>query len=346
MSQKKQKLTYRSAGVDVAAGNRFVGAIGPWVKWTQNKRVKKVQGGYASVYDLGGGRFLAASTDGVGTKLKLAFDLNRHGTVGIDLVAMSVNDLLCVGAKPLFFLDYFATGKLKSKTAVQVVSGIAKGCKQAHCALVGGETAEMPGFYQSGEYDLAGFAVGEMKASALLPKALKKGDVLLGLSSSGFHSNGYSLLRKLLPPGAAGKKVARQLLEPTRLYVKSFSPLLGKGVLKGLCHVTGGGFQNVTRLSSSVSFQVELPPLGERPKVFQWLQKAAQLPLKETARTFNCGVGMVVVVDPKNVKSVMKSLKQSGEKVWVLGEAISKRKGKKTEICVREGDAITWISAH
>lgn len=358
-------LTYAQAGVDRAASDRLVERISTLTRSTLNRKVKSAVGGYASLYEIDKKKWLAASTDGVGTKLKLAFWLDEHQTVGIDLVAMSVNDLLCVGAEPLFFLDYFATGRLDPRVAEHVLSGIVEGCRQAKCALVGGETAEMPDFYSPGEYDLGGFAVGILNPKDALPsKEVRPGDVLIGVGSSGVHSNGFSLVRKLLfqqaikdsPSTARGvserdeevspdPRLARELLTPTRIYVKSISPLVRDGALKGLAHITGSGFLNIPRISPKFSYELELPPRSERPSVFEWIRNASGLPLEELAQTFNMGIGMVAVVSPRDANSVLKKLKRSGEKAWIVGEVVRRRRGaKESEVLVREDEQAVMIS--
>src|SRR5579885_1106027 len=270
-------LSYAQSGVDRAAADQLVDKIAVLAKGTLNKKVKASVGGYASLYELDKRRWLAASTDGVGTKLKLAFRLKEHRTVGIDLVAMSVNDLLCVGAEALFFLDYFATGRLELGVAEQVLEGITEGCRQARCALVGGETAEMPDFYAPGEYDLGGFAVGVVEPARALPQAkkIRPGDALVGIASSGLHSNGFSLLRKLLPQGEDGDPVARALLAPTRIYARSLMPLIREGAFKGLAHITGSGYLNVPRMSEDVSYKIELPSRSERPGIYEWVRQSS-----------------------------------------------------------------------
>jgi phosphoribosylformylglycinamidine cyclo-ligase len=335
------KGAYEKAGVNRDLADKFVGSISAMVKSTLNPKVKSAVGGYAALYALNKDQYLAASTDGVGTKLKLAFDWDSHDTVGIDLVAMSVNDLLCVGAKPLFFLDYFATGKLKTKTAKEVLSGIVEGCQQSGCALIGGETAEMPGFYQPGEYDLAGFAVGVVsKAQVLSAKSIKAGDVLIGISSSGFHSNGYSLVRKLFktwkpslkfqalcPWATTRKKVAAELLRPTVIYTRAVEGLIAKNLVKGLAHITGSGFLNVPRMSDKVSYDIQLPPLSERPRAYHWLEamKNSTLSFEENVQTFNMGIGMVLVCDKAKQRAVLAHLQKSQFKAWNLGQVIKKR---------------------
>lgn len=338
-------VNYAAAGVDRAAADVLVDKIAALAKSTLNKRVKASVGGYASLYELDKKRWLAASTDGVGTKLKLAFHLKDHRTVGIDLVAMSVNDLLCVGAEPLFFLDYFATGKLDAGVAEQVLEGIVAGCKQAACALVGGETAEMPDFYQRGEYDLGGFAVGFLDPKHVLPrKDVKPGDVLLGLRSSGCHSNGYSLIRKLLPESSiendeATAAQARELLTPTKIYAKSLGPLLKKRMFKGLAHITGSGYLNVPRISDKVSYEITLPEASKLPSVYGWIRSQSKLPWSELTQTFNLGVGMVCVVAPKDVAKVTAVLKKSGETVFELGRVVKRAKGQPSQVVVRDGQS-------
>ena len=283
-------ISYADSGVNRLEADRFVEKIASISKSTLNRRVKAAVGGYASLYELDKKRWIAASTDGVGTKLKLAFQLNDHLTVGIDLVAMSVNDLLCVGADPLFFLDYFATGKLEKNVAEQVLEGIAEGCRQAHCALVGGETAEMPDFYAPGEYDLAGFAVGMLNPSEMLPrKDIRPGDVLIGIASSGCHSNGFSLVRRLLSEEEMNGALAKKLLTPTKIYRNALIPLIRSKQLKGLAHITGSGFLNVPRMSEKVSYDIHLPCRDELPEVFQWIQERSGLSFEEMAQTFNLG---------------------------------------------------------
>jgi phosphoribosylformylglycinamidine cyclo-ligase len=357
-SSKKSPGAYEKSGVNRDLADKFVGSISVMVKSTLNSKVKSAVGGYAALYALNSEQYLAASTDGVGTKLKLAFEWDSHDTVGIDLVAMSVNDLLCVGAKPLFFLDYFATGKLKPKTAKEVLSGIVQGCRQSHCALIGGETAEMPGFYQAGEYDLAGFAVGVVpKSQVLSGKSIKPGDVLIGISSSGFHSNGYSLIRQMFktwkpslkfqamcPWARSRKKVAAELLSPTMIYTDAVEKLVSKKWIKGLSHITGSGFLNVPRMSEKVSYQIQLPPLSERPKSYQWLEalKKSALTFEEKIQTFNMGLGMVIVCEPKFQKIVLAHLQKQNFKAWHVGQVV--RKKANCEVLVQsEGQEATLV---
>jgi phosphoribosylformylglycinamidine cyclo-ligase len=332
-------LNYAESGVDRQIADRLVEKIAVLSKSTLNKRVKSAIGGYASLFELDKKRWLAASTDGVGTKLKLAFQLKEHRTVGIDLVAMSVNDILCVGAEPLFFLDYFATGRLNSGIAEQVLEGIVEGCKQAQCALVGGETAEMPDFYAPGEYDLGGFAVGLVDPKKALPKKeIKSGDALIGIRSSGCHSNGFSLIRKLLKTSPDSEKLAKELLTPTKIYVKSLMPLLQGKAVKGLAHITGSGFLNVPRISEKVSYEIHLPSESERPPVLSWVRTQSRLSLQELAQTFNLGIGMVMVVAPRDVAAVLKSLKRSGETAWLIGKTTQKRRACGSQVFLQDGD--------
>lgn len=336
-------LNYAKAGVKRSAADQFVEKI-TQLAVPHSKRVKASIGGYASLFELSPSSWIAASTDGVGTKLKLAFETGIHKTVGIDLVAMSVNDLLCVGSLPLFFLDYFATSQLDQKMALEVIHGILQGCSQAGCALVGGETAQMPGFYAKGEYDLAGFAVGSVHPRAVLPKRdVASGDFLIGLSSSGCHSNGYSLLRKWIPSGVPGKKRMRELLTPTRIYVSAVKPLLEGRLLKGMAHITGSGFLNLPRLGGQVSYQVRLPDRNVRPKIFDWVESVSNLPLEELSQTFNMGIGMVLVVAPSKVKKVVQILKAQGEYPHLLGNVVARRKKAGSEVFVTDWQGRTAI---
>jgi phosphoribosylformylglycinamidine cyclo-ligase len=352
MVQAKQaltnSLTYADAGVDITAGNDLVDLIKPLAKSTKRKGSNPSLGGFGGLFDLKACGFkdpvLVAANDGVGTKLKLAIDAKMHRGVGIDLVAMSVNDLVVQGAEPLFFLDYYATGKLDIAAARDVIAGIADGCKQAGCALVGGETAEMPGMYHGGDYDLAGFAVGAVERRKVLPaKDVKAGDVILGLGSTGPHSNGYSLVRKIVDvsglklgdkaPFAAGQTVAEALLTPTRIYVKSILKMLKKhSSIKAFAHITGGGFtENIPRvLPKGTVAEIDLAQVPFLP-VFQWLQKTGGVTEAEMLRTFNCGVGMIVVVKAKDAKAVATGFKRAGEKVVTLG-VIRARKGKEAQV--------------
>jgi len=338
-SPTKNGLTYADAGVDIDAGNALVEAIKPLVRATRRPGADAEIGGFGGLFDLKACGYrdpvLVAANDGVGTKLKIAIESNIHDTVGIDLVAMSVNDLIVQGAEPLFFLDYYATGRLLPQVGVQVVGGIAKGCQIAGCALIGGETAEMPGMYAGEDYDLAGFAVGAVERDGILPRwnAIKAGDVVLGLASSGVHSNGYSLVRRIVrqaqlgwdapAPFAKGQTLGRALLEPTRIYVKPLlSVLRGPhgGAIRALAHITGGGFiDNIPRVLPK-GYGVELDLAAIRPpKVFGWLAQMGGVAEREMLRTFNCGVGMVVVVDAGEAESVAAALAAAGEQVSRVG---------------------------
>jgi phosphoribosylformylglycinamidine cyclo-ligase len=329
-------LTYAEAGVDIDAGNRMVDLIKPLVRATARPGADAEIGGFGGLFDLKRAGYsdpvLVAATDGVGTKLKIAIDTGRHDTIGIDLVAMSVNDLVVQGAEPLFFLDYFACGKLAPETGAQIVTGVAAGCREAGCALIGGETAEMPGMYQAGDYDLAGFAVGAAERNQLLPRGdIAAGDVLLGIASSGIHSNGYSLARRVVEksglfwdapaPFDNARSLGEALLTPTRIYVKSCLKALRetKG-LKALAHITGGGFpDNIPRvLPAGFGVRVDLACVPVLP-VFQWLAKAGDIAEAEMLRTFNCGIGMVAVADAATAGSVGDSLTRAGETVVRLG---------------------------
>jgi phosphoribosylformylglycinamidine cyclo-ligase len=323
-------LAYRDAGVDIDAGDALVENIKPFAKKTLRPEVLMGIGGFGALVKLSKkyrDPVLVSGTDGVGTKLKLAFELNRHDTVGIDLVAMSVNDILVQGAEPLFFLDYFACGKLEVTTATQVVKGIAKGCELAGCALIGGETAEMPGFYPAGEYDLAGFAVGVVdKKKIITGKSIAAGDVVLGLASSGAHSNGYSLIRKIIEINSAdlrsdfhGRTLGDALLAPTRIYVKPLLALMKKIPVKGLAHITGGGLlENIPRILPQ-KLCAELRRSWDMPPLFQWLQAQGNIADHEMHRTFNCGIGMVIVVGKRDAERATQFLRKAGEKVWDIG---------------------------
>ncbi len=327
---------YKEAGVDIDAGNRLVDRIKPHAKATSRAGALGGLGGFGAIFDLKAAGFedalLVSTTDGVGTKLKLAQDLNNHKSIGIDLVAMCVNDLIVQGATPLFFLDYYATGKLNVDVAEQVIAGIAEGCKQAGCALVGGETAEMPGMYQGEEYDLAGFSVGAVARANLIPKAnLEVGDVLLGIGSRGIHSNGYSLVRKLVkdsgvdvnappPYPCAATTFAEALLSPTRIYVKSLLPILNAGHIKALSHITGGGLtENLPRvLPENLSASINLDA-WKLPSIFAWMQQVGSIPEHEMLMTFNCGIGMIAVVSASDAASVSAALVAAGEEVFTIG---------------------------
>lgn len=332
--------TYKQAGVDIDAGEALVARIKPFAKATRRKGSMDDLGGFGALFDLKKAGYkdplLVSSTDGVGTKLKVAQAAGKHGTIGIDLVAMCVNDLVVQGAEPLFFLDYFATGKLSVDEASQVIKGIAAGCKQAGCALVGGETAEMPGMYAAGEYDLAGFAVGAVDRKKLLPKNVKKGDVLLGLASSGVHSNGYSLVRHIVmqqnlnygspAPFNTKLSLAEGLLAPTKIYVKSCLAAIKSGGVHALAHITGGGLlENIPRvLPKNLAVRIDIGS-WHVPPVFDWLKQAGNMHDAEMWRTFNCGIGMVLAVDKAKAKKIAAILKKSGEKVFTIGEVVSRK---------------------
>jgi phosphoribosylformylglycinamidine cyclo-ligase len=345
MSQSgKSGLTYSDAGVDIDAGNLMVEKITPAVRSTRRPGADGEIGGFGGLFDLKAAGFkdpvLVAANDGVGTKLKIAIDADYHDTVGIDLVAMCVNDLVVQGAEPLFFLDYFATGKLDPNQGAAIVEGIAAGCRDAGCALIGGETAEMPGMYSSGDYDLAGFAVGAAERGELLPAGdIAEDDVILGLASSGVHSNGFSLVRKIVElsglawdapaPFADGKKLGEALLTPTRIYVKPLLKAIRETrAIKALAHITGGGFpENIPRvLPKHLAAEIDLSAV-KVPAVFSWLAKTGGVEAKEMLRTFNCGIGMIAVVSPENVEAVTKALEAEGEKIVVLGRMIARTEG-------------------
>lgn len=334
-------LSYRDAGVDIEAGDELVKAIGPLAKATRRAGVMGGLGGFGALFDLKKDGWqdpvLVSGTDGVGTKLMLAFETGMHDTVGIDLVAMCANDVLAQGAEPLFFLDYFATGKLETGIAEQVISGIADGCNQAGCALIGGETAEMPGMYPPGHYDLAGFVVGAVERSDILPRMdqIQAGDVLVGIASSGPHSNGYSLIRKVVErtglsyedaaPFSNNETLGRALLTPTRLYSAAALPLIRSGQVKGLAHITGGGLtENTPRMCPD-----HLTPRIDRkawiaPPVFDWLQNEGNIVEDEMHRTFNMGVGLVFAVSKDDAEAVLTELKSLGEAPVVIGDLVEK----------------------
>ncbi|HEY6898280.1 MAG TPA: phosphoribosylformylglycinamidine cyclo-ligase [Rhodocyclaceae bacterium] len=345
-STQSPSLTYRDAGVDIDAGDALVERIKPFAKRTMRPEVMGGIGGFGALFELSKKYrepVLVSGTDGVGTKLKLAFHLNKHDTVGQDLVAMSVNDILVQGAEPLFFLDYFACGKLDVDTAADVVKGIAQGCELAGCALIGGETAEMPSMYPDGEYDLAGFAVGAVEKSKIIDgTTIIPGDVVLGLASSGAHSNGYSLVRKIIersnPDMDAdfhGKPLRDVLMAPTRIYVKPLLKLMDIVPVKGMAHITGGGLvENVPRvLPESVTAVLEqkswpLPPL------FQWLQKEGNVVDAEMHRVFNCGIGMIVVVAAADAARAVELLKAEGETVYTIGRIEAHQPGQAQTIVI------------
>ncbi|MCH9766022.1 MAG: phosphoribosylformylglycinamidine cyclo-ligase [Alphaproteobacteria bacterium] len=352
-------ITYRDSGVDIDAGNALVKAIKPLASATARSGTLGTVGGFGGLFDLKAAGFndpvLVAANDGVGTKLKIAIESGLHTTVGIDLVAMSVNDLIVQGAEPLFFLDYFSTGKLDTDTATDVIAGIADGCQQAGATLIGGETAEMPGLYAEGDYDLAGFAVGAAERGALLPTSdIHIGDVLIGLAASGVHSNGFSLVRRIVEeyrlawndpaPFSPDQNLASALLTPTRIYVKPILAALkatgGAGTaIKALAHITGGGLaENLPRvLPDTVAAHVDLAALPDLP-VFRWLQTSAHLDDAEMLRTFNCGVGMVIVAAHAQAPAVLATLEKAGETASVIGEIITPT-GTKSDA---KGKGETW----
>ena len=360
-------LTYRDSGVDIDAGNALVEAIKPLVKATRRAGSDADLGGFGGLFDLKAAGFrdpiLVAANDGVGTKLKIAIDTGLHDSIGVDLVAMCVNDLVVQGAEPLFFLDYLATAKLDVDTARRVIAGIASGCREAGCALIGGETAEMPGMYQGADYDLAGFAVGAVERSEVLPRGdIAVGDVLIGLPSSGVHSNGYSLVRKLVEregvawdaaapfDSEAGQTMALALLTPTRIYVK---PILAAiratggsgpgGAIKGLSHITGGGLsENVPRvLPAGLAAHVDLSKIAY-PPVFGWLARAGRLDDAEMLRTFNCGVGMIVIADAARADDVVQALREAGERPVLIGDVEAGRGVKSSAKGKGEAEAVRY----
>ncbi|OXR49066.1 phosphoribosylformylglycinamidine cyclo-ligase [Pusillimonas sp. T2] len=336
-NNQSTSLTYRDAGVDIDAGDALVDRIKPLAAKTMRAGVMAGIGGFGALFEVPKNYkepVLVSGTDGVGTKLRLAFEWQRHDTVGIDLVAMSVNDILVQGAEPLFFLDYFACGKLSVDTAAAVVGGIAKGCELANCALIGGETAEMPGMYPDGEYDLAGFAVGAVEKSLIIDgKSIKEGDVVLGLASSGAHSNGFSLLRKIIETTGAkpeddlgGRPLGDVVMAPTRIYVRSvLAALKAHGAaIKGLAHITGGGLlDNVPRILQPGLSARLYRDAWEMPELFKWMQKGGNVADTEMHRVFNCGIGMVIVVPADQADAVAATLASHGENVSRLGEIVA-----------------------
>jgi len=344
-SNSPVSLSYRDAGVDIDAGDALVEAIKPFAKRTMREGVLAGIGGFGALFEVSK-KFkepvLVSGTDGVGTKLKLAFHLNRHDTVGIDLVAMSVNDILVQGAEPLFFLDYFACGRLDVAAATDVIKGIAAGCEQAGCALIGGETAEMPSMYPDGEYDLAGFAVGAVEKSKIIDGTkILPGDVVLGLASSGAHSNGYSLVRKILEVAKPdlnadfhGRPLADVLLAPTRIYVKPLLALMEKIEVRGMVHITGGGLvENIPRVLQPGLMAVLHKDAWTMPPLFQWLQQHGGVADAEMHRVFNCGIGMAVIVSKDNAAQAEAELKRLGETVYRIG-VIRERQGDEAQTIV------------
>jgi len=354
MNQKP--LTYADAGVSIDAGNALVKAIGPLARSTARPGADAELGGFGGFFDPKAAGYsdplLVAANDGVGTKLKLAIETGRNDGVGVDLVAMCANDLIVQGAEPLFFLDYYATGKLDQAVASAVVASIAEGCRQAGCALIGGETAEMPGMYAAGDYDLAGFCVGAVERDKVLTGAdVKPGDLILGLASSGVHSNGFSLVRRIVAdrswdlseslPGQGGRSLGEALLEPTRIYVRSLLPLVQESRVKGLAHITGGGLlENLPRVLPDDCHAIVEAARWELPPIFLLLQDGGRLAPAEMARTFNCGVGMAVVVSPENAADATAMLQGAGERVFEIGRIESGERG-----CTVTGQAGTWGSS-
>ena len=341
-------LSYRDAGVDIDAGDRLVERIKPIAARTRRPGILGGIGGFGALFEVPLDRYrqpvLVSGTDGVGTKLKLAMQLGKHDTIGIDLVAMCANDIVVQGAEPLFFLDYYATGKLDVDTAAAVVAGIGRGCELAGAALVGGETAEMPGMYHGGDYDLAGFCVGVVEKERIIDgSGVRPGDVLLGLASSGPHSNGYSLIRKVIEVGKTdlradfhGRSLGDTLLEPTRIYVKSLLALIAAVPVLALAHITGGGItENLPRvLPDECRARVDIRS-WRRPPVFDWLQKTGGIAAHEMYRTFNCGIGMIACVRAEHADSAMQLLRQQGETVWRIG-AIEPRGGEQDQVILRD----------
>ena len=329
-------LTYKDAGVDIDAGNEIIEHIKPLVQRTKRKEVLSGIGGFSGMFAIPPNRYkepvLVSGTDGVGTKIILAQNLNRHDTIGIDLVAMCVNDILVQGAEPLFFLDYFACGKLKKDIALEVIDGITEGCMQAGAALIGGETAEMPDLYTENEYDLAGFTVGAVERDHIIDGSkIRCGDAIIGIASSGPHSNGFSLIRKVLEksPHAEinGLKATDLLLTPTRIYVQSISHLMKTIKIKGMAHITGGGItENIPRiLQEPINAEIDTKSWS-RGEIFDWLAKTGNISDDEMRRTFNCGVGMVVIIDEKDVKETILQLENCGESAWRIGSIVESSK--------------------
>ena len=355
MSEKP--LTYADAGVSIDAGNALVKAIGPLARSTSRPGANVELGGFGGFFDPKAAGYddplLVAANDGVGTKLKLAIEANKHDGVGIDLVAMCANDLIVQGAEPLFFLDYFATGKLNGQVAEQVVASIAEGCRQAGCALIGGETAEMPGMYAAGDYDLAGFGVGAVNRDKVLTGAeIRPGDIILGLGSSGVHSNGFSLVRRIIQergwdltesyPWSSGRSLGDLLLEPTRIYVRSLLPLVKSGRIKGLAHITGGGLlENIPRVLPESCHAVVDAGAWRMPQLFELLQQGGNVEPQEMVRTFNCGIGMVLVAAGDEADNVTSELEGAAETVFRIGRIEEGQRG-----CTVRGPNDSWSATH
>ena len=351
----EKPLTYAEAGVSIEAGNALVKAIGPLARSTARPGADAELGGFGGFFDLKAAGYsdplLVAANDGVGTKLKLAIETGRHEGVGIDLVAMCANDLIVQGAEPLFFLDYYATGKLDSEVAATVVASIAEGCRQAGCALIGGETAEMPGMYSDADYDLAGFCVGAVERDKVLTGSrIEPGDIILGLASAGVHSNGFSLMRRIISdrgwkleeplPSDGGRTLGNALLEPTKIYVRALLPLVQEQQIKGLAHITGGGLlENIPRILPSTCHAVVNAARWDLPAIFALLQEGGHIAQEEMARTFNCGIGMAVIVAPEAADSVIRALEGAGESAFEVGQIEAGERG-----CTVQGQAGTWNS--
>lgn len=351
----QKPLTYADSGVSIDAGNALVKAIGPLARSTSRPGADAELGGFGGFFDLKAAGYsdplLVAANDGVGTKLKLAIETKRHGGVGIDLVAMCANDLIVQGAEPLFFLDYYATGKLENEVAAAVVESIAEGCRQAGCALIGGETAEMPGMYSNGDYDLAGFCVGAVERDQVLTGAnISPGDVILGLASSGVHSNGFSLVRRIIADrgwrlddrfaSEEGRTLGQALLEPTRIYVRSLLPLVQQRRIKGLAHITGGGIlENIPRVLPDNCKAAVDTTRWEMPPIFTYIQKGGDVAPEEMARTFNCGIGMAVIVSEDELEQVARVLEGAGETVFEIGRIEEGPRG-----CTVTGEG--WSATH
>lgn len=339
MTDSKPSISYLDAGVDIDAGNALVERIKPLARATMRQGVLTDVGGFGGLFGIDTEKYtdpvLVSGTDGVGTKLKLAFEMNRHDTIGIDLVGMCVNDIIVQGAEPLFFLDYFATGKLAIEQAEAVIKGIASGCKQSGCALLGGETAEMPGMYVDGEYDLAGFSVGVVNRNQIIDGSdIQPGDTIIGLASSGPHSNGYSLIRKIIEAGNhsltqdfSASTLGETLLKPTRLYIKPLLDLMGQVKIDGLAHITGGGLlENLPRIMPDNTAARINTKSWDWPAIFQWLQTEGNVKTEEMYRTFNCGIGMCVIVKPNLAGQAVDLLQQQGEDATIIGEIIASSK--------------------
>ncbi|HBO84049.1 MAG: phosphoribosylformylglycinamidine cyclo-ligase [Deltaproteobacteria bacterium GWC2_42_11] len=345
-----KSITYKSAGVDIKEGERFVNLIKPLAGTTIRKEVLAGIGGFNALFAPDVTKYqnpvLVSSTDGVGTKLKIAFMLDKHDTVGIDLVAMAVNDIIVSGAEPLFFLDYFAAGRLNAKKAAQVIKGVAKGCREAECSLVGGETAEMPGFYNDGEYDLAGFAVGIVERDRIIDgSGIKAGDRIIGLASSGLHSNGFSLARKVIFDGlklkcksrinGLKKTVGEELLTPTRIYVRAIKTILKNFRIKGIAHITGGGLTgNIPRILPRGIKAVIERKKWDMPFIFRFIQDAGKISPGEMFRTFNCGIGMAIIVDRNDEGRIMQKLRQINQTAYIISEVENRKKDEESLLIV------------